>query len=175
MAIDFSTSLKAIFKTPSLPALGPVRRTDSLPLSQIKFVLEDAISKTNIRGKNADLVRSAALLWHDHLGESHNISQNIIGIDGSFLHGIMHRREPDYPNAKYWFNRVGMHGAFPDIFNRAKTILTDTSLDNLVENAWDPSKMIDSVSQANSGSEEYNLLQQVQKIEFEVLLERFCN
>ena len=45
----------------------------------------------------------------------------------------------------------------------------------LVESDWDPFAMVDSVSQADSGSEEYKLLQRIQKIEFEVLLKRFCN
>nr|ADI22611.1 hypothetical protein [uncultured verrucomicrobium HF0500_16O23] len=176
MAFDLPQPLHAIFNTPSLPNLGPERRAEALPLIELENELESAVSQSSFSIENADLARSAALLWHDHLDASHTLSQAIRNSDGSFLHGIMHRREPDYPNAKYWFNRVGTHDTFPEIFNRAKTILTGTSLEHLVENVWDPFVMVDSVSQANSGSEEYNLLQQIQKIEFEVLLlESFCN
>ena len=60
-------------------------------------------------------------------------------------------------------------------FNRAKTILTGTGLAHLVKSEWDPFALVDSVSLAGSSSAEYELLQQVQKIEFEVLLKRFCN
>ena len=175
MAFDLSKSLNAIFNTPSPPALGPERRADALPLSELENDLESAVSQSGVSGDNADLVRSAALLWHDHLDASHTLSQDIRSSDGSFLHGIMHRREPDYPNAKYWFNRVGTHDAFPEIFNRAKTILTGTSLAHLVKSEWDPFALVDSVSQAGSSSAEYELLQQVQQIEFEVLLNRICN
>ena len=175
MAFNLSNSLNAIFNTPSPPSLGPERRADALPLSKLEIDLESAVSQLKVGDDNADLVRSAALLWHDHLGASHTLSQDIRSSDGSFLHGIMHRREPDYPNAKYWFNRVGTHDAFPEIFNRAKTILTGTSLAHLVKSEWDPFALVDSVSQAGSSSAEYELLQQVQQIEFEVLLKRICN
>ena len=175
MAFDLSKSLNAIFNTPSPPSLGPERRADALPISELESDLESAVSQSSVSGGSADLVRSAALLWHDHLDASHTLSQDIRSNDGSFLHGIMHRREPDYPNAKYWFNRVGMHDAFPKLFNRAKTILIGTSLSHLVEREWDPFAVVDSVSQAGSSSVDYELLQQVQQIEFEVLLKRFCN
>ena len=43
------------------------------------------------------------------LDASHEISQSIETPDGSFWHGIMHRREGDFWNSKYWFRRVGPH------------------------------------------------------------------
>lgn len=43
------------------------------------------------------------------LDRSHTISQSIEAPEGSFLHGIMHRREGDFSNAKYWFRRSGVH------------------------------------------------------------------
>ena len=175
MAFNLSNSLNAIFSTPSPPGLGPERRADALPLSKLENDLEFAVLQSGVSSVHADLVRSAALLWHDHLGASHTLSQDIRSSDGSFLHGIMHRREPDYPNAKYWFNRVGTHDVFPDIFNRAKPILTGTSLAHLIESEWDSFAMVDSVRQAHTNSADYELLQQVQQIEFEVLLKRFCN
>ena len=175
MAFDLSKSLNAIFNTPSLPGLGPERRANSLPLIELENDLESAVSQSGVSGDIADLVRSAALLWHDHLDASHTLSQDIRSSDGSFLHGIMHRREPDYPNAKYWFNRVGTHDAFPYILKRAKTILSVTSLTHLIESEWDSFAMVDSVRQARSRSANYELLQQVHQIEFEVLLNRFCN
>lgn len=43
------------------------------------------------------------------LDASHEISQSDHSPEGSFWHGIMHRREGDFSNAKYWFRRVGRH------------------------------------------------------------------
>jgi hypothetical protein len=55
---------------------------------------------------------SGLWLYHDFLDESHRLSQEIETPSGSFWHGIMHRREGDYENAKYWFRRVGKHPAY---------------------------------------------------------------
>ncbi len=52
---------------------------------------------------------SGLLLAHDLLDASHTISQEIESGEGSYWHGVMHRREGDYSNAKYWFRRVGLH------------------------------------------------------------------
>ena len=45
-------------------------------------------------------------LWHDALEESHAIAQAIITSSGSLWHAILHRREGDYSNAKYWYERA---------------------------------------------------------------------
>src|SRR5262245_21856010 len=49
-------------------------------------------------------------LYFDFLDESHAISQTAEGVpDHDFWHAIMHRREPDAGNSKYWWRRVGNH------------------------------------------------------------------
>jgi hypothetical protein len=56
--------------------------------------------------------RSALYLYHDFLDESHTISQDIHTPTGSLLHAIMHRREPDAWNSKYWLRKVGDHPVY---------------------------------------------------------------
>jgi len=61
----------------------------------------------------ADCVRSALYLYFSDLDSSHRISQDVHSATGSFLHGIMHRQEPDFSNAKYWFRKAPRHEVFP--------------------------------------------------------------
>jgi hypothetical protein len=156
-------NLKPVFDFANLAGLGPERRDSAMSAEAVMEVVD----------RESALIQSTALLWHDHLDESHNLSQDISSPDGSFLHGIMHRREPDYSNAKYWLNRVGSHPSYPEILKRMTPLVAGTSLGNLAGGEWNAAAMVDAVSDARVGSEEYSLLQQVQRVEFEVLLKRF--
>jgi hypothetical protein len=57
----------------------------------------------------AKLCHAGLWLYFDFLDESHVISQDVETPTGSFWHAIVHRREPDPGNSKYWWRRVGNH------------------------------------------------------------------
>ena len=57
----------------------------------------------------ADACRAGMWLLFDFLDESHTISQELHTAEGSYWHAIMHRREQDASNSKYWFRKVGNH------------------------------------------------------------------
>jgi hypothetical protein len=60
---------------------------------------------------------------HDCLDRSHALSQDVQGqgrhAAGDYWHAIMHRREPDYGNSRYWYRRVGRHPVFDELAQRA--------------------------------------------------------
>ena len=131
--------------------------------------------------ENFALIRSLLLLWHDHLDASHEVSQVIETPDGSFLHGIMHRREPDYWNSKYWFRRVGSHDAFPTISNRVSNLFerhrAAAPASWVSCDPWDPFAFVDAVEAAcgRAGTEARRaFLRDAQQIEFEELLKHFA-
>ena len=57
--------------------------------------------------KMFSLVRGALLNAVDALDAAHRIFQDDPGDLGSYWHGVMHRREGDFDNARYWFRRAG--------------------------------------------------------------------
>lgn len=105
---------------------------------------------------------SALWLRYDFLNESHEISQQIETPSGSYWHGIMHRREPDYGNAKYWFRRVGRHPVFAQLLNAARAETANTTLPvlrSLVElSAWDPYRFVDLCQHAADDRGELQLI-----------------
>ncbi|PHS07638.1 MAG: hypothetical protein COA78_13350 [Blastopirellula sp.] len=122
---------------------------------------------------------SGLWLLHNYLDDSHTISQDNHSSTGSYWHGIMHRREPDYSNAKYWFRKVGQHSAMADVqlaaANIAKSAKLDADTQFLADNStWDAFTMVDACQAANSGNENAaTILRQVAGAEWRILF-NYC-
>jgi len=170
-----SASLKPLFETSEPAALGPERRPGALS----EDTLGHAFESVGLSGTRRQAVLALLLLWHDHLDASHVISQGVDNPDGSFVHALMHRREPDYTNACYWWRRVGDHPALPKIGARAAAHLSTVNRADLVGTltnggAWDPAAFTAAckrVAGSSPGDAEVRLLRELQRIEFEALLE----
>jgi hypothetical protein len=67
--------------------------------------------------------RAGLWLYFDFLDESHQISQADEGNpERDFWHAVMHRREPDASNSKYWWRRVGNHPVLGLLRDRAPAV-----------------------------------------------------
>lgn len=114
---------------------------------------------------DAVAVKAGLLLLHDDLDESHRYSQSVQGEGrhraGDYWHAVMHRREPDYSNSKYWFRRVGSHPVFSPLAARAHAILdecdssaaTDWRSRLKTPGDWDPSAFVDLCAACENGTD----------------------
>ncbi|MGF1483254.1 MAG: hypothetical protein ACFBZ8_02695 [Opitutales bacterium] len=120
---------------------------------------------------------SGIYLLHDALDRSHDLSQAITGPTGSFWHGIMHRREPDYPNAKYWFAKVGEHPVFPVLHTESSRLSEEQpssarTLFLFNQDHWNADAFIDFAEAVHgSASADEKLAQAIQQREWELLFD----
>ncbi len=170
-----------LLKTPRIMPLDPGEENGSAKAGLEALDLDEAFAPNSISDRTmAEGCCSGLWLYHDFLVTSHTLSQQITTPTGSYWHGIMHRREPDYPNGKYWFGRVGDHDIYPELRDEAATIASGT--DNLPDEAaylmsqssWDPFAFIDLCEGANVGGVPAgDLCRGIQQREWELLFD-YC-
>ena len=168
----------------SVPTLVPQKAwsselTDALESASLNELFQGVTLKNTTFG---EATKSGLLLWNDALDESHTISQALADQTGSYWHGIMHRREPDYSNSKYWFGRVGSHPIFPELREAALQLFKATvnPSNALVEigsalaadENWDAHQFIDwcQATENDPDSDASHFLRQVQAEEIKQLL-----
>jgi hypothetical protein len=85
---------------------------------------EDLGSGQKVRDSAAVVgLRAGLWLLHDFMDEAHDLAQTIEDTaSGAYWHAIVHRREPDPSNARYWFDRVGAHAIFPELLADARVL-----------------------------------------------------
>ncbi len=142
--------------------LVPAAPADSPQLRELRQLeLEDFFDDGAIEDRDfAKCVQSGLYLYFSALDESHKISQGIGSASGSYWHGIMHRQEGDWSNAKYWFRRVGAHPVFAELAAATGA-------------GWDPYAFVDRCSAAAAGNLAAAGLIDLQMQEWRLLM-RFC-
>src|SRR5262249_51545049 len=96
-----------------LAPLGPGTPNDRARGKLEALKVDTAFAPLAVRDRDMASACLAGLgLYHDFIDDAHAIAQEIETPEGSYWHGLVHRREPDFSNAKYWFRRVGNHAIF---------------------------------------------------------------
>jgi hypothetical protein len=155
--------------------LGAGTPEESLRAELARLTPEKLFDEPVLRLDYAQACLAGLWLWNDFLDESHTISQDLAGPEGSYWHAIMHRREPDYWNSKYWFRRVGNHAIFPALADAARGLADSAPqpasflTDHL---SWDPFAFVDLCEKAaQAGGELEMVCRRIQKVEWELLFD----
>ena len=148
------------------------------------FAIRPALARLSADGLFDDSVRrldfaqaclAGLWLWHDFLDESHGISQELSGRDGSYWHAILHRREGDFGNSKYWLRRVGDHPIFVALADAVRPMAEQAPAAARFlgdHRSWDPFAFVDLCERGiREGGELETLCQRIQKAEWELLFD----
>lgn len=122
----------------------------------VTLTIKSAFAHTRVVDEDsARCCLSAIWILHDFLDESHTISQSVDTAEGSYWHGIMHRREGDFSNAKYWFRSTGEH-----------------VIHEQLDDDWDPARFVDDCQMAlREDASELGSCRELQRREWELLFD----
>ena len=129
--------------------------------------------------EHADAMLAGLWLWHDGLDECHRIVQDIASPTGSFWHAVMHRREGDFSNSKYWYRRCAGHQVVRIMGSIASSMAGERLSDRLVAGAigsgWDSGGFVDLVAAVhNKPADPRHLIAiRLQQVEWEALFD-YC-
>ena len=173
----YAPAIDALLADAPLNDLGPGKPIASAAKHLKTLSLDELFAPRVIADHQmAQCCLSGLWLRFDCLDESHSISQAIHKPTGSYWHGILHRREPDYGNAKYWFHRVGEHAIFGALAAAARKIANDSvegaadkrAVFLKTQKTWDPFQFVDFVENVvQSRSPLADVCRQIQLREWE--------
>ena len=162
----FITDFLRKVQLPRLSAREPL--PDKQLIQQAAAAQEDEIAQTN--APQANCTRSLLLLAAGGLDQAHRIVQEMSTTDAAYIHGVIHRIDDDFNNARYWFRSAGTHPAGSEMYRRAAASSPTVARQSI----WDPVLVTDMVerSRKTGVTEE---LRGVLTIEFEELLRSLWN
>ena len=165
-------------RTEQPPELGPGPRPGVMPFPVLAGRFDTWSAGTAIDPAALVRLRAIAYLHHDHADPAHDLVQDLTDADAALIHAIVHRREPDYWNAKYWFRRVEDHPVFRLLTPRVVALATTPELGLLLRQltlsgTLDPHALVDAVEDVAKrpiGATDAVFLRQVQLTETEALV-----
>ena len=180
---DYGQAVAELLLPQRLAELGPGTPNKAALERSTRLTDQQMLGENRLaRPCAAAACRAALWLHHDYLDESHRISQTLEDRDGSYWHALMHRREPDPQNAKYWFRRVGTHPVYPALqaatleLAETDTFATEPDRPKLgaltADGEWDPIAFVDLCESASRGDASQQLLcRRIQLCEWQLLFD----
>ncbi|GAE31656.1 hypothetical protein [Halalkalibacter hemicellulosilyticus] len=154
-----------------LPLLCPKERWNEKLTKEIMDLSDEELTDHDSSTLSSQAVRSGLLLWNDELELSHSISQGIPEEIGSLWHGMMHRREGDFSNAKYWFRLAGEQSVFTSLYEKASIVSSEVKS----WGRWDPFRFIDEVEKViqlnGEDSSDAMILREIQVLELMLFID----
>jgi len=164
--------------TPEFPDLGSGPRCGVLPEVTLEIRLLELTREYNLPIPVAELLTATALLYHDNHDPAHNLVEDRGDRDACLIHALLHRREPDYWNAAYWFRRVSGHPIYalatPAVIRAAQTPEARSVLERLtLSGNLDPLALVQECERMakRPDAQAIAYLRQVQHLEFAALVE----
>jgi hypothetical protein len=171
----FSPAVRDLLSPERLFDLGPGSPNELARGRLTELTVEALFAPERVRRQDfAQACHSGLWLYHDFLEESHALCQDIATVEGSYWHGILHRREPDYSNAAYWFRKVGQHPVFHTLGSVTKEIAAASEVKVAIPSPWDPFWFIGLCEACHIRKEPgQDVARLIQKREWELLFE-YC-
>lgn len=126
----------------------------------------------------AACVHAGLWLWHDFSEAAHRIAQVIETPAGAFWHALLHRREGDFANAKYWYAQCRGHVSLATIGAQVADLLRDAPADKtllkLALDGWSGAAFVDLVEtvHARPNDPRHGLAVVLQQIEWRLLFDQ---
>jgi hypothetical protein len=142
------------------------------------LTLENAFAPHRITDESMGRLCLAGLwLHHDFLDQCHRIAQSVATTSGSYWHALMHRREGDFWNSKYWFRHVGRHPVYPPLAKEAAALARAAEGDRASafiasQSDWDPAAFVDLCEASIQGGAPHQMLcRRIQQREWRLLFD----
>ena len=177
---DYGPKFSPLLMKLPLNQLGPGLPQQEVEPELLSLDLPTAfVGKKIVDSEMAQCCLSGLWLVYDYLDRSHTISQQIHSATGSYWHGIMHRREPDFSNSKYWYQRVGDHPIFDQLACSVREIASSGTVKHTLaahafQGSWDPFFFVDLCSESSDPKKpNHELCRRLAQTEWQLLFD-FC-